>query len=747
MAAAQVECDAVRGQKQILNIKSSSQRGQIQEQRPSETAQVKPSHSGTHSRELIHSSDYHMQQRPFADQQVLMAAAKYQEMRGFSHHGSAPQISVTESTPDMNRKPLLLPGNQLQVPLEQAYATSIKAQSPEEQQKLMNVIRHSQRGCTEDKCCSMDPSQSAPCTPRHTDRKPLDDTCNKDAEKFFNLLANTQSRRLDDQRVSLPSLPGIDNKDPQSASDSSYLCYMVSKVQGSRMEDQRCSLSQIQPAEEGQSSKKDNAASGISRSASFSPGSDIERPDVQKSPIKDLPPAELDHFLTLMSHAQRGRMEEQRCVLNVSPQTTPKHKPTQSTAPTGPESDQFFNMLAHSQAKRLDDQRVYLPSLPGIQNGGKANAAGADASYLCYMVSKVQGSRLDDQRCSAPHILQNLSTPTTQRKDYNTSEASDKTLKRSGSINQDKSDHQQQISPAEQQQFLKMMNHAQRGRMQDQRCSLTQSRSTTASPKHSGSSSNEVAAEADALFCMVASCQARRLDDQRVALPSLPGISGMTTEGKHERSHAKAGNPVCAPHITVAESTPPISRRDNSRHPTSELGCSLTKSASFSTETEYQKTLNSTSQMTVKVSMSFTPQMGHKKFNQPCAFPEVYLTLGAPGENLVIPLSPKPGRPLALNLNLIPKEDVKSTHGSPRKPRSRPSSPQPKAARKAQGGSAASPISPHEDCFSVIEKVHTAHLQMGTTQGGHKCKGDPAKGRGNGKVGGKKAQKDGGNKH
>lgn len=54
-----------------------------------------------------------------------------------------------------------------------------------------------------------------------------------DSETFFNLLANTQSKRFDDQRVNLPTLPGLQNENATSTAngDSSYLCYMVSKVQ------------------------------------------------------------------------------------------------------------------------------------------------------------------------------------------------------------------------------------------------------------------------------------------------------------------------------------------------------------------------------------------------------------------------------------------------------------------------------------------------------------------------------------
>lgn len=129
----------------------------------------------------------------------------------------------------------------------------------------------------------------------------------------------------------------------------------------------------------------------------------------------------------------------------------------------------------------------------------------------------------------------------------------------------------------------------------------------------------------------------------------------------------------------------------------------------------------------------------------------------------MIPLSPVPGRSLFLNLNLVPKEDVKSRQGSPscaspRKICLRASAPNPTVTNKAhpvtsypheQGKLVTSPISPNEDYFSLIEKVHTAQLQKAMGQDGQKWKGDCGKGRektkqGKGKGGGKKDRKDGG---
>lgn len=156
-------------------------------------------------------------------------------------------------------------------------------------------------------------------------------------------------------------------------------------------------------------------------------------------------------------------------------------------------------------------------------------------------------------------------------------------------------------------------------------------------------------ADADAFFKIISSSHGRRLDDQRVALPKLPGIGG-DTERKESGVNSKAGIPVSyitfkllvvqarrifptaanfssllflchaptkwmvflfffcqvyTPHINIAESTPTTSRKDCSRPASqpqrayAESGSprAIPKSASFTSEAEYQKKLNSPAQV------------------------------------------------------------------------------------------------------------------------------------------------------
>ena len=147
-----------------------------------------------------------------------------------------------------------------------------------------------------------------------------------------------------------------------------------------------------------------------------------------------------------------------------------------------------------------------------------------------------------------------------------------------------------------------------------------------------------------------------------------------------------------------------------------------------------------------------------------CLFPEVFLTLGAPGDKIVVPLSPRPGRPLSLNLNLVPKETREPRLAPPNHAsRSRPSSPHPGVSHKHQPQATGShqneqrkpinTISPDDDYFSLIERVHAAHLQIGLGQGGVKGKGEAAQGKrkveqgkGSDKGNGRKDKKDCGRK-
>ncbi|MED6295220.1 hypothetical protein CHARACLAT_029442 [Characodon lateralis] len=141
--------------------------------------------------------------------------------------------------------------------------------------------------------------------------------------------------------------------------------------------------------------------------------------------------------------------------------------------------------------------------------------------------------------------------------------------------------------------------------------------------------------------------------------------------------------------------------------------------------------------MTLKVSLSITPQPGFKNDYE---IPEVFLTLGAPGDNVVIPLSPVFGRLLSLDVNLVPKTCSKSRHTSPRKasPRkahSRPSSPYREKEHPVISGPnekeklLAGPVSPEKESFFLNENIRTAQMHKATDVGPDKCKGVHKKGK------------------
>uniref|UniRef100_A0A8C3T2Z3 Purkinje cell protein 2 n=1 Tax=Chelydra serpentina TaxID=8475 RepID=A0A8C3T2Z3_CHESE len=67
---------------------------------------------------------------------------------------------------------------------------------------------------------------------------------------------------------------------------------------------------------------------------------------------------EQEGFFNLLTHVQGGRMDEQRCNIQI----------VHGKSGADPEKRDFLDMLAHTQSRRMDDQRVSFNYLPGFQN-------------------------------------------------------------------------------------------------------------------------------------------------------------------------------------------------------------------------------------------------------------------------------------------------------------------------------------------------------------------------------------------
>lgn len=179
-------------------------------------------------------------------------------------------------------------------------------------------------------------------------------------EGFFDLLSRFQGNRMDDQRCSIQTGRGRQASAVSSSSSSassspptsmkkSYSESAVSpgqeaffgalaNAQGRRLEDQRAvgSLPGLRSLQPSQSCSNRQAVLN-----QLMANEDASEPD--------------DQFFDMLVKCQGSRLNDQRCA-----------PPAPARGPTVPDED-FFSLILRSQAKRMDEQRVTLPSTHGAR--------------------------------------------------------------------------------------------------------------------------------------------------------------------------------------------------------------------------------------------------------------------------------------------------------------------------------------------------------------------------------------------
>ncbi|XP_073510852.1 Purkinje cell protein 2 homolog [Phyllobates terribilis] len=87
--------------------------------------------------------------------------------------------------------------------------------------------------------------------------------------------------------------------------------------------------------------------------------------DSESGPLPEVP-KEQEGFFNLLSHVQGGRIDDQRCSIQIVHSKGDQDGKNTTAAPP-PEMNHLMDMLAHSQSRRLDDQRaefIQSPSYP-----------------------------------------------------------------------------------------------------------------------------------------------------------------------------------------------------------------------------------------------------------------------------------------------------------------------------------------------------------------------------------------------
>lgn len=170
---------------------------------------------------------------------------------------------------------------------------------------------------------------SEPSTPRHSQKVMFSSMTSLQKEEFFDLVATSQGRRLDDQRADFQSLsPAPSSPEPPKPSSSS-------------------NSTAPSAASSAASSAAPSAASSAAPSAATMAKFKLRKgsckgPESSQTVPRPVPKEDLYNMI-LTSQAQ-GRLEEQR-----------------SVAPGPMDDEDFFSLLLKVQGGRMDEQRTEMP--------------------------------------------------------------------------------------------------------------------------------------------------------------------------------------------------------------------------------------------------------------------------------------------------------------------------------------------------------------------------------------------------
>ncbi|XP_040818959.1 G-protein-signaling modulator 1 isoform X2 [Ochotona curzoniae] len=206
-------------------------------------------------------------QKLSADTWELLRLPLQQEQNGDSHHTGDWRGPARDTLPlpVRSRKYQEGPREGSPAPLDsadvrvQVPCTCIPRAPSADEECFFDLLSKFQSSRMDDQRCPLEEGQTAEATaaPATEERGAQSSvTASPQTEEFFDLIASSQSRRLDDQRASVGSLPGLrithsnvghlrTNGDTQEPGDEFF--NMLIKYQSSRIDDQRCPPPDVLP--------------------------------------------------------------------------------------------------------------------------------------------------------------------------------------------------------------------------------------------------------------------------------------------------------------------------------------------------------------------------------------------------------------------------------------------------------------------------------------------------------------------